>query len=168
MMYLTFLQQDKSHCFVLVSIGILHLHKGTPMIYLWFCALHHNPDSQQIQKSPMIFGLSRYSNSYLSTTTGLISSIKVSIESPGPAEEDSLGPLRILIFAPDPWYWESSKKRTFLILLGTETHTFLILKLWFFSNKVSTESIINEVEESVLKSMVLIRASRSDHSTNPK
>ena len=52
----------------------------------WFWPLHQNPDCPKNPKSAIEIEISHCSNSFVSVTTGLISSIKFVIESPQPVE----------------------------------------------------------------------------------
>ena len=52
------------------------------------CSSHQNPDSHKLLKSALQKGSYRYSNNYLSTIIGLISSIKVPIGIPEFFEDD--------------------------------------------------------------------------------
>ena len=55
----------------------IYLDKSIPLKNLCFCALRHNADSPKVLKSAMNSDLTQYSNSILSVTTGLLSSVSM-------------------------------------------------------------------------------------------
>ena len=58
----------------------IYLYRSTVLENLWFCCMHHNPDSPKFLKSAMKLELSRHLISNSSKTTSVFPPIKTSIE----------------------------------------------------------------------------------------
>ena len=98
----------------------------------WFCVLLHNPHSPKILKTSIIIGISRSSNWTSWETPGLSSSIKVSIKSLTPVEEDSVEKPLTLILGSKYWLFKISRKLLLkMIDLDYRKGASRLLQFWF-------------------------------------